>query len=671
MKSNTIFRSLSVLLAVLVSSQSKAQTVTDTLNLDETLILESTRIPLRAGEVAGSVSTLDRKQLQAPMARTLPEAMMGHAGVFVQRTNLGGGAPFMRGLSGNQVLLVVDGIRLNNAIYRYGPVQYLNTISLFDVNRVECYRGSGSVNYGSDALGGTIHVVSEKPDFHSTRYLKPLVDLRCDLPGGERSASAGLQMGNHKLAGAVRFTHRGFADVKPGMNRPVQSPSGYQENSANAMFRYQSGRLEWITGHQYFNQSNIPLYHRYALEGFNQYIWPEQGRQLHYLRLINQDKDLVHKANIAYGSQWESRQYRKKASDPLTFEKDKVNSLHFNLERGNSHQHNLRTTWLLESYRDFVQSSRSKTDSNGISQSQRGLYPDRSTQSNIALAYLLHKISQTWIFEAGFRFSLNQITIPETVNGGFGDWQPAYSGRVSAGKNIGNYFIYSAVNTGYRVPNIDDFGSLGLVDFRYEQPAYNLLPERNINAELGARITAKRLNLHLVLFTNQLYGLISRVKKEGEFYQGVQVYEKMNTDRARVIGTEISLLASIGKNLQLQAQGSWQKGDIIQPRFEPMRRIPPLNGSLSLQHRSNQWLSGIELMGAGFQDRLAPGDISDNRIGPDGTPSWLIANIWTEFSFRQQHKFRLSIQNIGNAYYKTHGSGIWMPGRTLRVSYHF
>jgi outer membrane receptor protein involved in Fe transport len=649
----------------------QAQNLTDTLNLDETLVLESTRIPLSLHEVSGSVSTLNRKQLQAPMARTLPEAMMGLPGVFVQRTNMGGGAPFLRGLSGNQVLLVVDGIRLNNAIYRYGPVQYLNTISLFDVNRVECYRGSGSVNYGSDALGGTIHVVSEKPDYHPAGYVKPLVDLRYDLPSGEKSASAGLQLGNKHLAGTARLTYRDFADVKPGMNKPVQTPSGYQETSANAMVRYQNGQSEWITGHQYFNQSNIPLYHRYALEGFNQYIWPEQGRQLHYLRLIQQGKTAVLKANIAYGSQWESRQYRKKASDPLTLEKDKVNSLHFNLESARKNANNVQATWLFESYRDFVQSSRTKTDSNGKIDNLRGLYPDRSAQSNLAVAYLLHKTSQTWIFETGVRFSMNRIEIPEATAGGFSDWQPAYSGRASAGKNMGKCFVYTAVNTGYRVPNIDDFGSLGLVDFRYEQPAYNLLPERNINAELGTRINSQRMKLHFVLFSNQLYGLISRVKKEGVFQQGVQVYEKMNTDRAHVWGAEISVDASLGKNWLLKGQGSWQQGDIVRPRSEPMRRIPPINGTFSIQHTGKTLLSGFELMGAGYQDRLAPGDISDNRIGPDGTPAWLIANIWTEFSIRHQHTLRISMQNIGNAYYKTHGSGIWMPGRTLRVSFRF
>ena len=83
--------------------------------------------------------------------------------MFVQKTNHGGGSPFVRGLVGNQVLVLVDGIRLNNSTFRYGPNQYLATVDPGTVNRFEVLRGSGSVQYGSDALGGVIHVRNRDP----------------------------------------------------------------------------------------------------------------------------------------------------------------------------------------------------------------------------------------------------------------------------------------------------------------------------------------------------------------------------------------------------------------------------------------------------------------------------------------------------------------------------
>jgi len=69
------------------------------------------------------ISSITNQQIVEKGARTTPEALQGVSGVFIQKTNHGGGSAFIRGLTGNQTLIVLDGIRLNNAIYRYGPNQ--------------------------------------------------------------------------------------------------------------------------------------------------------------------------------------------------------------------------------------------------------------------------------------------------------------------------------------------------------------------------------------------------------------------------------------------------------------------------------------------------------------------------------------------------------------------
>jgi outer membrane cobalamin receptor len=102
--------------------------------------------------------------------RTTPEALMGSSGVFVQKTNHGGGSAFIRGLTGNQTLLMLDGVRLNNATFRYGPNQYLNNIDLYTVDQIEVSKGIGSVEYGSDAIGGVIHLHSYTPMYNQKRH---------------------------------------------------------------------------------------------------------------------------------------------------------------------------------------------------------------------------------------------------------------------------------------------------------------------------------------------------------------------------------------------------------------------------------------------------------------------------------------------------------------------
>jgi hemoglobin/transferrin/lactoferrin receptor protein len=110
-----------------------------------------------------AIRVIDNKSIQKFQLRTAPEALLLTPGVFVQKTNHGGGSAFLRGLTGNQTLLLVDGIRLSNSTMRYGPNQYFNTIDVFSIDKVEVMRGSGSVQYGSDAIGGIIQAFSHEP----------------------------------------------------------------------------------------------------------------------------------------------------------------------------------------------------------------------------------------------------------------------------------------------------------------------------------------------------------------------------------------------------------------------------------------------------------------------------------------------------------------------------
>jgi outer membrane cobalamin receptor len=134
------------------------QEIRDTLpsvTLDEVVVTAS-RFSSTIMNTPEAIRKLGSKTLLKHQLRTAPESLKRTPAVFVQKTNHGGGSPFLRGLTGNQILLLFDGIRLSNAVARYGPNQYLNTLDIFSIDRIEVLRGSGSVPFGSDALGGTI-----------------------------------------------------------------------------------------------------------------------------------------------------------------------------------------------------------------------------------------------------------------------------------------------------------------------------------------------------------------------------------------------------------------------------------------------------------------------------------------------------------------------------------
>ena len=106
-------------------------------------------------DVPESVSLVDRRDIESRPHQIVPQLLKEEPGVLVQQTTAAQGSPFLRGLTGQQVVQLVDGVRLNTSVLRSGPSQYLGWIDSAFVDRLEVVRGPASVQYGSDALGGS------------------------------------------------------------------------------------------------------------------------------------------------------------------------------------------------------------------------------------------------------------------------------------------------------------------------------------------------------------------------------------------------------------------------------------------------------------------------------------------------------------------------------------
>lgn len=132
-------------------------TATRPLLLDSMLIT-ATRLEEENFHIPYACDSIDAEALTTRKAfRTLPEALKEVPGVMVQQTGHGQGSPYIRGFTGYRTLLLIDGIRLNNSVFRDGPNQYWNTIDTLTIERLEVVKGPGSVLYGSDAIGGTVN----------------------------------------------------------------------------------------------------------------------------------------------------------------------------------------------------------------------------------------------------------------------------------------------------------------------------------------------------------------------------------------------------------------------------------------------------------------------------------------------------------------------------------
>ena len=603
--------------------------------------------------------------------RTVPEMLSYETGVMVQKTNHGGGSPSLRGLHGNQTLMMVDGVRLNNSIFRYGPNQYLNTVDAFAVDQLDVLFGSGSIQYGSDAMGGVIAAKFHEPEFVKCNQWIPKVFFRTTTGNQEYSMRSSVDRCFGQNAITAGITMRQFGDVLAGGDLKYQRPSGYKEFDVDVKFVRKDKLGKWVAAHQSNNQFDVPIFHRVALENYKFYNTTLQARTLTYLKrsLVFSGK-LFDEIELMAGrqNQHEHREFQKNNSNLLRTERDSVNTYFFTTKfYGKLHN---RWQWVLgtDFYFDKVNSARTDADvALGTLKQIRGLYPNGSTQmQNSAFGYIT-KTGDRGLVRLGGRYNYTQITL-QTLETGNVQYQKGAFVADGAGsfKVTKKLHLYGNVGTGFRSPNIDDMGTLGIVDFRFETPQYGLLPEYSFNKELGLKYKSAKSQFNVCVFHNAMSGLISRIKAGSDSMQGYPVYQKQNVGSSLIYGAELDWKHEWGGHWVFGGGGSLIVGDNIMGN-EPMRRIPPAMCNAVLRYKLNGSVSfSMNIIGARAQLRLAKGDIQDNRIGPAGTPGYFTGDLRCEMNFKRA-TVDIAILNLRNQRYKTHGSGIYSMGRAVQL----
>lgn len=642
-------------------------------SLPEVQVLSASRRNTASVHLPFASSVLNLPAQSENIPRTVPESLNIIPGVFIQKTNHGGGSPFIRGLTGNQTLILIDGIRLNNSTFRYGPNQYLNTIDPFSVNKIEVLRGSGSVQYGSDAIGGVIQVFTKDPGYTSKNSFKGSVSGRFGSSKMEQSGSTELAYSTSKMVLSGILGIKNFGDLIGGDTTGRQSPSGYSQSDASLKFKLKvSKNSELIIANQFVQQKDVDVYHKVKLENFNVNKMGLQGRNLSYLKYsIDQESSIFRRIDVtsSLNSSLEERNSQKNASQSLGLERDKIKTSNFGIEIFSDLSKKWTVNSGLEYYRDKVNSIRNTTNlQSGVVSTQRGLYPDNSLYSNTSVYSLHHFALGNFNLEGGLRYNWLQARIADKDLGRMEINPGAFVWNSGLNYSIGKHHIYSSFNTGYRAPNIDDMGTLGIVDFRYELPSYTLKPEKSYNSEIGYKYFSEHISFGTALYRNKLSDLINRVQT-GQIIDGYKVYMKENTEEAVIKGVEGFAEFQVSQNLFFDLFASFNHGRNIS-KGEPLRRVPPFNGNISMKYKMNRFYIKGEMGWAYKQDRLAQGDKDDNRIPAGGTPGWKVLNVYTGYSLKKV-QLRLSAQNLFNADYRTHGSGINSVGRSLWTSLSF
>ena len=598
-----------------------------------------------------------------------PEILATTPGVFIQRTNQGGGSAFVRGLTGNQTLMVLDGIRFNNSTFRYGPNQYLNTIDPYSLDQVEVLRGAGSVQYGSDALTGVVHLMTQKPSFSSSSKWSSQLIGRTISQGMEQSALGQLNYQSSNLAISALASKKIFGDITRGGDGRFQRPTGYEEQNGMIQFRFKLGN-HWVVENlfQQTLQDRVPVYHKIQLENFaiNEMTLQSYGRA--FSRWIYSGNHAWNRQvdwTLSYQQSKEKRTLQKKGTSVTRLEEDLIGTLGIVGQMKSEWSSNVQSMTGVEVYSDAIQSSR-KDITSALETHLRGLYPNGSVYQTFS-AFSLHEWQmEKWHTHAGIRYQHMIASLPDSTVGdsriSSGAW--VYDGGLSYSPNSKITF-FTSFSTGFRAPNLDDLGSLGIVDFRYELPAYQLKPEYSLTKNIGFRLSKPSFSIEFSGFHTQLSQLINRVKTT-QVIQGYPVYLKENDAQAYLVGFESESKIKLSEKLSLTNSLSYVYGQNISLN-EPMRRIPPLHGLLAVDYAFLKGHLGFIWQFADRQDRLSAGDKADNRMNPSGTAGWGIWQLTYSYKISPHIQFKMQGVNLGNVPYRMHGSGMDGMGRSAHL----
>ncbi len=632
--------------------------------------------------LAASITT--RQEIGERQAADMFHALQNEVGVMMQSTAAGQASPFVRGLTGQQVLLLVDGVRLNNSIFRSGPNQYFNTIDPGMVDHIEVLRGSGGVLWGSDAIGGVINVVSRSADAAHGSCCGDYFGKGFTQVYNTASSSSYSRMNVEGWVGRVGvFAGGGYQNVRDldtGFAFGRQPGTNYSQYSGDVKFNYLLGRYEMLTlALQHYEQENLPRSDRFPGYPFDlnnsntpggaRFFDPQQ-RDLVYLRY--QALYPVHwiDALTFTSSLHRQREVQTRGIPTTRVQETDVESVGLNLVAAKEFDGLGKVTAGADWYHDDVDSPFSGTAPGPI-------IPDDAFYERIGLFL-------NWDVPITRRLSANAGVRYENIDlGGSPIVQvmgqptavrisPHYDGWIAYGgltyALTPCLHLVGSVSEGFRAPNLDDLmaNNPNVLQQGMDLPSLGLTPENTVNYEVGVKTNFDRLRTQTFVFWFDLNDNIVPISA------GANQFRRANQDSfVQGVEHQAELLLHDGWSVYGNFWYTYGKNRVT---GAPLSRIPPAQGILGLRWRDPR-LRGyfsIHTWLVRRQDRLDPvRDIADERIPIGGTPGYGTLNLrfGKTFGCCRQHRLSVSLENLTDKAYLVHGSGVAGTGFTARLGY--
>lgn len=651
-------------------------------------------VPVTAYRLPASSAVRDQA------ARTTPDAIRGLPSVMVQKTSQGQGSPFLRGFTGFRTLCLVDGIRLNNSVFRDGPNQYWNTVDPLSIRAYELVMGPASVLYGSDAVGGVLNALPIEPPGYSGKptWQRTLVyrGATADRSTVGRIQLAGRPSEELGFVGGVSLKE--FGDVRGGGDVGRQEKTGYDETDVDGRVDYHLGDRSVLTlGHQSVRQNDAWRTHRtiYGIDweglthGDDKVLTYDQSRDLSYLRLKADDlRGVVDAADVVVSRHAQGEDLYRVKKD------DKADGQGFDVETwGAAAQLSSDSAvgdWVYgaEYYHDSVSSYSRKYGADGRVEKAdiQGPVGDDASVDSLGV-YVQDTVS---LFDGGLdvipgarytyaRAEAGRVKDPVTGKATSieDDWD-AVAGSLRILRPIvpdRSLVAFAGVAQGFRAPNLSDLSRLDIArSGELETAAPGLDPEEYLAGEIGLKARTERVDAQVSYYYTVIDNLIVRAPT-GRLVDDLVEVTKKNSGDGYVQGAELSTTYRFSSAWSAWLNLSWMDGAVdayptsaSEQERDSLSRLLPPTAQAGVRWQADggtYWFEGLGDMAA-KADKLSAEDERDTqRIPPGGTPGYAVFTLRGGAQLTDALNVALSVENLLNEDYRIHGSGVNEPGRNV------
>lgn len=679
-------------------------------------------------DVPVRISTISAKDISYKNPQTSADLLGSSGEVYVQKSQQGGGSPMIRGFATNRLVISVDGVKMNTAIFRSGNIQNVISIDPYSVEQTEVLFGPGSVIYGSDAIGGVMSFTTLRPAFgdSDSALIKGSAAFRTSSANNELSGHFDINVGWEKFAMLSSVSYNKFGNLKMGAFGPqeylsnfyvqrvdtldvmminsdpqIQNPTGYDQINLMQKFSYRPNE-KWDLNYnfQYSTSSNNARYDRLirtknGLPRSAEWYYGPQEWMMNNFSIENKGNTLIYDNmvfRLAHQHFEESRHDRDFNKDTKYNRYEEVEAMSANLDFIKSFSENDEFNYGFEAVYDLVKST--GTDENvktGEIVNGASRYPQSDWGSYAVYATYKHKFASNFDILAGLRY--NQYVLNAEFDTTFYPF-PYTTANINDGALTGSLgFVYNPteklwisanLSTGFRSPNVDDLGKL----FDSE-PGSVVVPNPNLEAEYaynGELSIAKIFGKFLKLDVTGYYIYLDNAMVRRNFtlngldsivYSGElsQVQAIQNAAFATVYGVQAAAEIKLNAGFSISSAFNWQKGseELDDGTTSPLRHAAPWFGKTALNFSTQKLRMSLYSV---YSGEVSYANLPEEERGKaymyavdtDGnpySPSWMTFNFRAMYQMNDYFSINAGIENILDLRYRPYSCGIVAHGRNF------